>query len=74
MNIIEAKEILELQELTDEEIKKKYRELAKKYHPDINPEGHDRFLKIQEAYKYLKENVEVYEILTHKTIFTFEKV
>lgn len=42
---------------TYQDIKKAYRELAKKYHPDKNPESreghHDRFAEIAEAYAVL---------------------
>lgn len=40
---------------SEKEIKKKYRTLVKKYHPDINPsaDAHDKFLEIDEAYEYL---------------------
>ena len=39
------------------EIKKAYRKLAKKYHPDINKsqEAEQRFLEVHEAYKFLTE-------------------
>ena len=39
------------------EIKKKYFELAKKYHPDINPDNeatHKLFLEIQDAYRFIQ--------------------
>lgn len=38
-----------------EEIKKRYKVLAKKYHPDLNPDpsAHDTFVKITEAYELL---------------------
>jgi len=44
-----------LPEATVEEIKKAYRNKARKYHPDINhtPEAKDRFIEITEAYDFL---------------------
>lgn len=39
-----------------EDIKLSYRQLAKKYHPDINMSGKDKFLKIQTAYEWLEKN------------------
>lgn len=54
MNLKEAYSILELPEGTDAEAaKKKYRELTKKYHPDVNkdPGAEDKFKKINEAYQ-----------------------
>ena len=47
-------------------IKSKYREMAKKYHPDINkaPDATERFQKINDAYGFLNEaNVNKYKNL-----------
>lgn len=46
--------ILEVEEnASDDEIKKSYRTLSKKYHPDVNPDGAEKFKEINEAYETL---------------------
>ncbi|CAH2350953.1 hypothetical protein CLIB1423_02S08900 [[Candida] railenensis] len=51
-------EILGIQpNATDEEVKKSYKRLAIKYHPDksSDPQHHELFIKIQKAYETLKD-------------------
>jgi len=46
--------ILEVEEnASEEDIKKSFRNLSKKYHPDINPDGAEKFKEINEAYEIL---------------------
>jgi molecular chaperone DnaJ len=49
-------EILELNSgATQDEIKRAFRTLSLKYHPDKNPEGAERFKEINEAYQVLSD-------------------
>src|SRR5262244_895156 len=54
----------------EEEIKKTYRKLARKYHPDLNPnnkQAEEKFKEIQEAYEVLgdAEKRQKYDQLGH---------
>ena len=59
---------------SQEEIKKAYRKLAKKYHPDLNPdkkkEAEEKFKEISEAYAVLSdtEKRKVYDTYGHEGI------
>jgi hypothetical protein len=57
MNRRECYQILELSESASmEDVRKAYLKLSKKYHPDINPSGKQRFQKINEAYNCIRSN------------------
>jgi molecular chaperone DnaJ len=61
MNLKEAYSTLGLSnQATEEEVKKKYKELTRKYHPDVNkePDADAKFKKINEAYTRIKEGDE----------------
>lgn len=61
MNLQEAYSILEIPQGTSpEDAKKKYRELTKKYHPDVNkdPDAEAKFKKINEAYNVIQKGEE----------------
>jgi len=42
--------------IDEEKLKRQYRKLAMKYHPDKNPEGREKFVAVQKAYERLQVN------------------
>lgn len=62
-----------------ESIHIKYKQLAKKYHPDGSHGDAERFKQINEAWKLIKsKKVDIRlnsaSMVTHKTLFTFRRI
>ena len=58
MNIYDAIKILgitDLEEITQEDVKKAYRKASKKYHPDCNPSGDEMMKLVNEANSVLED-------------------
>ena len=55
-----AIDVMELTEITVSEVKRQFKKLAKKYHPDLNKgdkEAEKHFKKLNEAYHYILERL-----------------
>ena len=56
LNYNQALQVMGLQlNFTEDELKKAYRKLAKKHHPDVSKDGGRNFKIVKEAYEFLKE-------------------
>jgi len=65
--------LLEISPLSSvEDIKKSYKKLALKYHPDINPETEEYFKQIKIAYEYLLKNHNIIKKEIHKNETFYE--
>ncbi|KAL5975614.1 DnaJ subfamily C grv2 [Asimina triloba] len=48
----------QIQNIDEEKLKRQYRKLAMRYHPDKNPEGREKFVAVQKAYERLQATMQ----------------
>ncbi|KAK9269493.1 hypothetical protein L1049_001268 [Liquidambar formosana] len=48
----------QIENIDEEKLKRQYRKLAMRYHPDKNPEGREKFLSVQKAYERLQATMQ----------------
>lgn len=48
----------QIENIDEEKLKRQFRKLAMKYHPDKNPEGREKFLAVQKAYERLQATMQ----------------
>ncbi|KAI3932822.1 hypothetical protein MKX01_031804 [Papaver californicum] len=48
----------QFENIDEEKLKRQYRKLAMRYHPDKNPEGREKFLAVQKAYERLQATMQ----------------
>jgi len=61
ISVLELEKAAEAQPITEADLKRAYRQLARRYHPDKNPEGQEKFLEVQAAFTILQGHVRVRE-------------
>nr|GEU86370.1 DnaJ homolog subfamily C GRV2 isoform X1 [Tanacetum cinerariifolium] len=47
-----------IENIDEEKLKRQYRKLAMKYHPDKNPQGREKFVAVQKAYERLQATMQ----------------
>ena len=52
---------------SEKEVKSAYKKLARQYHPDVNPEGAEKFKEINEAYEVLGDPDRLRHARPHST-------
>ena len=61
-------------ECSDEDIDKRYKELALLSHPDKNKDGHDEFCKLNLIYRFLKTKRDFYNQLVYGNLVVYDTI